>query len=198
MHILTGLVLAGLLGKIKDGRRTLLPMFRTGPVRTVHWLPGRVRFRVPSLVNDGRGAAVIQQKLPTIQGVRSVQLDSNTGSVLVVYREEDVRPELLFAAIVRLLGLDEEVRRTPEPVVTKELREILGSANRMVYDRTGGLIDLWSATLILLAAIGIGKLWVNGLRAFPAGLTLIWWGMTALLIGRQPSLCVRVPDDFLA
>lgn len=56
----------------------------------------------------------------------------------------------------------------------------------MVYDRTGGLIDLWSATLILLAAIGIGKLWVNGLRAFPAGLTLIWWGMTALLIGRQP------------
>lgn len=127
MHILTGLVLAGLLGKIKDGRRTLLPMFRTGPVRTVHWLPGRVRFRVPSLVNDGRGAAVIQQKLPTIQGVRSVQLDSNTGSVLVVYREEDVRPELLFAAIVRLLGLDEEVRRTPEPVVTKELREILGS-----------------------------------------------------------------------
>ena len=55
----------------------------------------------------------------------------------------------------------------------------------MVYDRTGGLIDLWSAGLILLAAIGVQRLLVQGMRAFPAGLTLVWWGLASLLGGRQ-------------
>ena len=96
-----------------------------------------------------------------------------------------MRPELLFAAVVRLMNLDAEMKRMPQPVVTRELREILGSVNRMVYDRTGGLLDLWSAGLILLAAIGIQRLLVQGMRAFPAGLTLVWWGLASLLGGRQ-------------
>ena len=127
----------------------------------------------------------MQEKLPTIQGVQSVKLNPATGSVLIVYREDQVRPELLFAAVVRLMNLDAELKRIPEPVVTRELREILGSVNRMVYDQTGGLVDLWSAGLILLTAIGIQRLWAQGMRAFPAGLTLVWWGLASLLGGRQ-------------
>jgi hypothetical protein len=184
MHILTGFLLAGLLGKNKFRRRTLMPMLRTGPVQTAHWMPGRVRLRVPSLRENSQGAALVREKLPTIEGVRSVALNPATGSVLIVYREGIVRPELLFAAVVRLMNLDAELKRMPEPTVTRELREILGSANRMVYDRTGGLVDLWSAGLILLAAIGIQRLLVQGIRAFPAGLTLVWWGIASLLGGR--------------
>ena len=146
---------------------------RTGPAERA--LPG----------GKQRGAALLQEKLPAIRGVQSVTLNPATGSVLIVYREEQVRPELLFAAVVRLMGLDTELKRTPEPVVTRELREILGSVNRMVYDQTGGLIDLWSAGLILLTAIGIQRLLAQGMRAFPAGLTLVWWGMVSLLGGRQ-------------
>jgi len=185
MHILTGLLIAGLLGKSKSRRRTLMPMLRTGPVQTAHWVPGRVRLRVPSLAENSTGASLLQEKLPTLQGVQSVKVNSATGSVLIVYREDQVRPELLFAAVVRLMGLETELKRTPEPVVTRELKEILGSVNRMVYDQTGGLIDLWSAGLILLTAVGIQRVWTQGMRAFPAGLTLIWWGLASLLGGRQ-------------
>jgi hypothetical protein len=185
MHIITGFLLAGLLGKNKSRRRTLMPMLRTGPVQTAHWIPGRVRLRVPSLLENGAGAAMVREKLPTIEGVQSVTLNPATGSVLIVYREEKVRPELLFAAVVRLMNLDAELKRTPQPVVTRELREILGSVNRLVYDRTGGLLDLWSAALILLTAVGVQKLLVQGMRAFPAGLTLVWWGLASLLGGRQ-------------
>jgi hypothetical protein len=185
MHILTGFLLAGLLGKNKLRRRTLMPMLRTGPVQTAHWMPGRMRLRVPSLAENGAGTAQIQEKLPTIQGVQSVRLNPATGSVLIVYHEDQVRPELLFAAVVRLMNLDAELKRMPQPVVTRELREILGSVNRMVYDRTGGLLDLWSAALILLAAIGVRKLFAQGAGAFPAGLTLVWWGLASLLGGRQ-------------
>jgi len=183
MHILTGFLLAGLLGKNKFRPRTLMPMLRTGPVQTAHFMPGRVRLRVPSLAENRLGAVTVRQKLPTIQGVQSVQLTPATGSVLIVYRKDEVRPELLFAAVVRLMNLDAELKRMPQPVVTRELKEILGSVNRTVYDRSGGLIDLWSAGLILLAAIGTQRLLAQGMRAFPSGLTLIWWGMASLLGG---------------
>ena len=44
MHILTGFLLAGLLGKKKLRRRTLMPMLRTGPGdRPPHFVPGRIR-----------------------------------------------------------------------------------------------------------------------------------------------------------
>ncbi len=185
MHILTGFLIAGLLGKNKFRRRTLMPMLRTGPVQTSHFVPGRVRLRVPSLAENSTGAAMVREKLPAIEGVQSVKLSPATGSILIVYREDAVRPELLFAAVVRLMNLDAELKRIPQPVVTRELKEILGSVNRMVYDRTGGLIDLWSAGLILLAGVGIQRLLVQGMRAFPAGLTLVWWGMASLLGGRQ-------------
>jgi copper chaperone CopZ len=184
MHIITGLLFAGLLGKNKS-RGTLMPMLRTGPVQTAHWLPGRVRLRVPSLAENAAGAATLREKLPAIQGVQSVELDPATGSVLIVYREDQVRGELLFAAVVRLMNLDAELKRRPQPIVTRELREILESVNRTVYDRTGGLVDLWSAGLILLAAIGVQKLLAQGVRAFPAGLTLVWWGLASLLGARQ-------------
>ena len=148
-------------------------------------MPGRVRLRVPSLAENSSGAALVQARLPAIQGVQSVTLDPATGSVLIVYREDEVRPELLFAAVVRLMGLDEELKRTPEPIVSRELRQILDSLNRMVYDQTGGLIDLWSAGLVVLAAIGFQRLLAQGSQAFPAGLTLVWWGLASLLGNRQ-------------
>jgi hypothetical protein len=185
MHIITGFILAGLLSKKGRGRRTLMPMFRTGAVQTAHWMPGRVRLRVPSLAEDSAGAALVRRKLPTIQGVESVQLNPATGSIVIKYREEEVRPELLFAAVVRLMKLDAEFEKTPQPIVTRELRAIFASVNRMVYDRSGGLIDLWSAGLIVLAAIGVQRLLAQGTRAFPAGLTLVWWGMASLLGARQ-------------
>ncbi len=185
MHILTGFLLAGLLGKKKLRRRTLMPMLRTGPVQTAHFVPSRIRLRVPSLAENAAGAALVLEKLPAIEGVQSVKLSPATGSVLILYREGEVRPELLFAAVVRLMNLDAELKRMPQPAVTRELREILDSVNRMVYDRTGGLVDLWSAGLILLAAVGIQRVWTQGMRAFPAGLTLVWWGLASLLGGRQ-------------
>ena len=178
MHIITGMLIAGLLGKRK--LPTLLPMLRTGPVRTAHAMPGRVRFHVPLLQSDSSQSGVLSEKLPTLQGVESVDVNPTTGSVLVRYQEDEVRPELIFAATVRLLGLDEDLRRSPRPVLVKELRSLFDSLNRVVYDRTGGLLDFSSAVLIVLAAIGVRKLALEGAKAMPHGFTLLWWGLHKL------------------
>jgi hypothetical protein len=174
MHIITGMLLAGLFGQHK--RKSLLPLINTGPVRAEHMMPGRVRFRVPGLADDASGADVLREKLPTIEGVTEVAVNASSGSVLVRYREKMVQPELLFAAIVRLLGLDKELERPPRPVIVRELRDIMVSLNRVVYDRTGGLLDFSSTVWILLAALGLRSLLVEGGKAMPAGFTLLWWG----------------------
>lgn len=179
MHILTGMLIAGLLKRGK--RSSLLPMLRSGPVQTAHWMPGRVRFRVPSFTEQPSQADLVRDKLPTLDGVESVEVNTTTGSVLVCYRDGQVEPELLFAAVVRLLGLEKELDQAPRPGIVKELRSFVDSLNRVVYDRTGGLVDFTSALMILLAAIGLTKLLQEGKAAVPGGFTLLWWGTHQLL-----------------
>jgi copper chaperone CopZ len=179
MHIVTGMLLAALFGRKQ--KPSLLPMLRTGPVQTVHAIPGRVRFRVPSLVGDLSVAGNLRERLSSVEGVREVDVNPATGSVLIQYRGGIVRPELLFAATVRLAGLDKELEQTPRPLVTRKLRAVLDSLNRVVYDRTSGVLDFTSALLILLAAVGARKMLQQGAAALPAGFTLIWWGVHQLL-----------------
>ncbi len=179
MHILTGMLLAGLLGRKRGA--SILPMLRTGPVQTAHSLPGRVRFLVPSLVDDPAQAANLRDRLGALEGVTRVDVTPHSGSVLIQYREKIIQPELLFAATVRLLGLEKEMERTPRPVVTRELRTVLDSLNRVVYDRTAGILDFSSALLILMAAVGVNKIVQQGAAAMPGGVTLVWWGVHQLL-----------------
>jgi heavy-metal-associated domain-containing protein len=181
MHIVTGMLIAGLLGKGK--KASLLPMLRHGPVNTEHALPGRVRFSVPSLKDDDSKAEFLQEKLCTLDGVQSVNVAPVTGSVLIGYREGVVQPELLYAAVVRLMGLDKELEKTPRPKLVKELRSVLDSLNRVVYDRTGGILDFSSSLLIVLAAVGVKKMFAEGAKAMPAGFTLLWWGAHHLMSG---------------
>lgn len=183
MHIVTGMLIAGLLGRRK--KASLLPLLRHGPVRANHVLPGRIRFSVPRLAGDHSRARFVREKLATIEGVQSVDVSTVTGSLLIRYSEQCVQPELLYAATVRLMGLEKELEKPPRPKVVKELRSFLDSLNRVVYDKTGGLLNFTSALLILLAAVGTKKLLTEGAKAMPAGFTLLWWGAHHLLGGGE-------------
>jgi len=176
---MTGVLLAGLFGQRKSGG--LLPRLQHGPVRTVHAVPGRVRFRLRDLAMEPSQADMLRDRIASIEGVRSVDVTPASGSVLIVYRQKAVQPELLFAAVVRVLGLDRELARTPKPAIARELRLVLDSLNRVVYDRTNGLLDFSTSVLILLAGLGLKSLIVDKSKSFPPGLTLIWWGVNRLL-----------------
>jgi len=186
MHIITGLLFAG-LAKMKKSRqanpRVRVPRFTTGPVQTTHALPGRLRFRVPSLTTDESGRVMVRERISRIEGVESVDVTPASGSVLIRYRETELEAELLFAALVRLLGLDGEMEARRQPVIPRELGLLAESMNRAVYEKTGGLIDLWTAVLIVLAGTGIRNMVRDPARAFPAGFTLVWWGLNSLRKG---------------
>jgi hypothetical protein len=116
--------------------------------------------------------------------VAAVRADSRSGSVLIEHEPAVVEPEMLFAAVVRLLGLEQELDKPVQPAVAREMRAAVDSLNRAVLEKSGGLIDFWSALFIVLAAVGVKKLVSEGGSALPAGFTLLWWGMNAILRGR--------------
>ena len=92
-------------------------------------------------------------------------------------------PQRRQLSIVRLLGLEKELQRAPMPVLVRELREAGDAANRAVYERTGGLIDLWTAIPLVLGAIGVHRVLTQRSAIMPAGLTMVWWAYSALLRG---------------
>ena len=179
MHLVTGFLVAAAAKRLRG--HSTLPLLRTGPVQAAHVMPGRVRFRVPSLTGQSAQAAELQSRLSSLEGIKKVEAQAATGSVVVEYRPQVVRPALIFAAIVRLLGLDKELQRTSRPVVVRQLRSVISSLDTVVYDRTSGVLDFSSAMLILLAAFGARRLFKQGVGEVPAGATLVWWGMHQLL-----------------
>ncbi|MDJ0766824.1 MAG: hypothetical protein QNJ97_27875 [Myxococcota bacterium] len=181
MHIITGLLLAGLFGKSRQGEPgDHLPRFRTGPIRVAHALPGRIRFLVPSLKRAPEEHLSALSPLEKINGIGQVRTCPISGSILVEYQKDLLDPVLIFGAVARLLGLDAELEKTPQPALTRELRSVESSLNRAVFDKTLGTLDLRSATALALLIAGGMKVFRDGWASFPAGFTLLWWGLHAL------------------
>ena len=181
MHIVTGLVLAALLGKSSESD-SLAPLrtLTTGPIRVAHAIPGRVRFVVPSLRGASADRLAGIQRLESVDGIESIETSAISGSVVVRYRPAQIDPPLLLGAVARLLGLEAELERTPTPAVAQEFRLMAQSLNRAVFYKTHGLLDLWSVMALVLMAIGGKKIITEGWRALPAGFTLLWWGLHAV------------------
>jgi hypothetical protein len=179
LHLITGFILAGLLGKKKDQKRSPL-LSITGPIRTSHVLPGRVRFHIFSLKNDENKIEIVKKQFPKIEGIKSVQINKVSGSVLILFDQDKLEPELLCAALIRLLDLEKELEKIPKPILSKEFREMGDSLNRAVFEKTGGIIDLWTAVPLLLIILGFRKILMDRTTMWPTGITMLWWAYNSL------------------
>jgi len=180
MHIITGVILAALAGRKKMAGGDGAAMPRLGPVRTEHLLPGRLRLKVPSLRGDRKTCETLAARFSNLRGIESAAASPVSGSVLLRYDENEVKPEILFGAVVKLLGLEQELERVPEPVLTRELKLLGQSLDRTVYERSGGLVNGWTVLLFGLAALGIRQAMNDPSRLWPAGLTMVWWAVNGL------------------
>lgn len=109
-----------------------------------------------------------------------MEVSPRTGSLLIRYDENQLEPELLFAAVIRLLGLERELEKTPQPVLIRELGAILRSLDRAVSDRTRGLLDFRSGLFLGLAALGIAQMLSRNEKMLPPGFQLLWWAYMGL------------------
>ena len=175
MHILTGLLLTTLLKPKADKATPRLPSF-PGVIEAVHVLPGRIRFRTPWLVDQRRQADALRARLARLDGVRQVEVSPVSGSVCVRFAPEQVSPELLFGAVIRLLGLEVHLRRQPQSVIGREIRAGGDAVNRAIHAQTGGLLDLWTAVPLVLAGLGLRNLATGGAYGWP----MLWWAYRSL------------------
>ena len=54
-------------------------------IRIVHAIPGRVRLKVDEVRENQTLAGELQQRLTSLPGVRKVEINPRTGSVLILY-----------------------------------------------------------------------------------------------------------------
>lgn len=176
MHLVTGFLLTALLGRKGSDTRPRLPSF-PGILETVHVLPGRMRLRTPALAGDARLGGDVEKRLRRLEGITSVRISTVTGSLLITFDPQVVGPEILLAAVIRLLGLEERLERAPRSRIGHEIRELGAALNQAVHQQTGGMIDLWTGLPLVLAAVGIRNILAkNG----QLGLPLLWWAYVSL------------------
>ncbi len=169
MHIITGLLLSMLLSRKND--QSLPPLLQTRwPIITKHLLPGRVRFQIPLLV--GRQDTLDQtiKQIRKIDGVDNAEASGITGTVLITFDEGKLKADLLYAALIRLLGLEKELERTPNSFAGKAINNLNQSLNQAIYAQTKGAID--SKTLIPLSvgAVGLYRLMAQQPISMPSAL----------------------------
>jgi hypothetical protein len=184
MHLITGMVLSLLASRRFGGTNSqtpFTPLLRSkGPVETVHLMKGRVRFRVPKLEGSKENGAFVEENLAKLPGVRSVETNHLNGSVLICFDEEDLSADLLFTALIKMLGLEKELEAAPRAVLVREAEEVGRTLNKSIYDTTGGMVDLRTAMLFFLLYLGVRKVLSERGNALPPGFTMLWWAGTLL------------------
>ena len=186
MHLVIGAIMAGLIGhKGEKGKKPSLLGLR-GPIETRHQIPGRVRFAVSVLRGRADLVERVEGQVGRLEGVREITASPVTGSVVVRFDPAaGLSAEILFAALVRLLGLEEQIRKRPEPVIPRELNDMGDALNQAVYDGTQGMVDLWSAVPLLLIALAVKRLATERTVGYPSAFTLLWWAYSLLFQRRR-------------
>lgn len=110
-----------------------------------HWMPGRARLRVPRPRTQGHVRRVAS-RLGRSKRVRSVDVNPETGSLLIAFQEDD--PIDLIVDELRLVGLHVvSSALQPSGIRTQSsgaavVRHVLSQANAVLHVKTRGRVDL--------------------------------------------------------
>jgi hypothetical protein len=148
----------------------------------VHTLRGRLRVRVPDRRRDTTYIASVAKELADCPGVKSVDANAHTGSLLIVHNTND-RAIAEYAANSGLLNID----FTPPAVTPSAAGErwlgALSGANRRIAEATAGHSDLAAALATVFLVLAVIQM-ARGQIVIPA-LTALWYALEALSLGRQ-------------
>ncbi len=180
MHIITGVLLSMLFSKKKGTQQSPLLELRW-PIITKHSLPGRIRFRIPLLAGQEKTMAELTKQLKKIDGITGIDTSPVTGSVLILYDEKKLQPDLLFTILIRLLDLEKELERTPDSSIKKGFNRFSQGVNQAIFTKSGGWIDLRTLVPLTLGITGLYRLWTIRPIPMPTAITMIWWAYNGLI-----------------
>lgn len=160
--------------------KKMLPDFY-GILEVQHYIKGRMRLKVNSLVQDDEKAKELVGKLASLNGIEDISVNTLIGSVLIKFSEEVVDPITLIGAVLSILGLEEEVFDKKNGKLFSGMREVIESIDFAIYNKTKGILDLKSTIALLFIINGIRKIRQNPIM--PNGVNLLWWGFNIISKG---------------
>lgn len=170
-------------------------------IRVVHAIPGRIRLKVPQLRENPALASEIQTRLVSASGIRLVETNPTTGSVLVFYEtQEFVSPDSLHALAaplatlfpeVDIKGLEAQFRQsangTTSPL-TGGISALFGTLNTGVHQLTRGGADLKILAPLALFAFGVRSLLMSEKPVVPTWYDLLWFALgTFFMLNPRPG-----------
>lgn len=160
--------------------KKMLPDFY-GILEVQHYIKGRIRLKVNSLIQDDEKAKELVGKLASLNGIEDISVNTLIGSVLIKFSEEVVDPITLIGAVLSILGLEEEVFDKKNGKLFSGMREVIESIDFAIYNKTKGILDLKSTIALLFIINGIRKIRQNPIM--PNGVNLLWWGFNIISKG---------------
>lgn len=161
------------------GRNSTLPSFKN-IIEVKHFLPGRIRMYTPKLVNNQKDKKHLINQLLGIDGIDKIEINTITGSLLILYDINKVECSILYSAIIRLLDLEQYIDRNEKPLILREIHEISKALNRGMYEKTNGIIDIKTLISLSLVFIALKEYYSNSNINKPGVYTLLWWAYSSL------------------
>jgi hypothetical protein len=172
-------------------------------IRVVHAIPGRIRLKVAQVRENPALASEIQARLAASRGIRQVEVNSLTGSVLVLYEAQNpASPDALGALAEPLSALfpgfafkDSAMWQpsstngaSPAPSLAGGISSFFGALNTGVGKVTGGSADLRILVPLTLFVLGVRGLLVSEKRLFPSWYDLFWFSLgTFFMLNPRPG-----------
>ena len=176
VYIAAAAAAAGLLATASGNRthnRMKLPSF-PGIAEVRASIPGRLRLTMPAITTNDEAARRMKERMESTGAVREVRLNRRTGSALFLYDEGQVEAAVVEGAAIRLMGLDDAIRKPPVSRMEKGLSVLWDSVNHGVFEATNGLMDGRMLAGSALTAAALRGMVVSG-AALPGAMTLLWW-----------------------
>jgi hypothetical protein len=162
----------------KDSTKNNLPNF-IGILEVKHYIPGRMRLNCPILKGNDAGEVALVETCKKIPGINKVNVNKYIGTILVEYDLNNLEPVLIMGIVLKVLGLEEQVKQSPKSLVDRESVNVAESLNRAVYEKTNGILDLKSMAMILIGGYALYDIKARpGIR--PGGYTCLWWVYSTL------------------
>ncbi|AHC14102.1 HMA2 domain-containing protein [Salinispira pacifica] len=177
MHIISGILLSALFGlKDKSGKKGVKGF--SGIISVAHQMPGRMRLTIPSLRTTSVDIVATLQK---IDAIHKVEKNLISASLIITYDEHQLEDEILFGAVIQIMGLEGEIDKPVRPAAIHHIQQIIDSLNRGIYEYTGGHLDLYHSVPLILIGLGAYQFIKTRKLLLPGALTLMWWGFSSLL-----------------
>jgi len=161
-------------------------------VRVAHALPGRIRLKVDTIKHDAQRAEELGSKLRTVPGIRSVEANPVTGSLLLTYDESPADSMELPFAVAQSLGISlndldpadlrllmshqGDGNKVPELSISDAFESTFRDMNAAVQRTVGA--DLCMLLPLALAVLGVRSLMVSEKTLMPSWHDYLWFSFS--------------------